>query len=52
VIGTHFFNPVHLMRLLEVVVGRATAPATVAAIQAFGRAYYELRSTTDVYQRA
>ena len=36
VIGTHFFNPVHLMRLLEVVVGRATAPATVAAIQAFG----------------
>lgn len=36
VVGTHFFNPVHLMKLLEIVVGKATAPETVAAIQAFG----------------
>lgn len=36
VIGTHFFNPVHLMKLLEIVVGRETAPETLAAIQSFG----------------
>jgi 3-hydroxybutyryl-CoA dehydrogenase len=29
VIGLHFFNPVHLMRLLEVVRGRATSEETV-----------------------
>jgi len=34
VIGAHFFNPVHIMKLLEIVVGPATAPATVAALQA------------------
>ena len=34
VIGAHFFNPVHIMKLLEIVVGPATAPATTAAIQA------------------
>ena len=36
VIGTHFFNPVHLMKLLEIVVAPATSPATLAAIQALG----------------
>ena len=34
VVGMHFFNPVHLMRLVEVVVGRETAPETVAAVRA------------------
>jgi len=36
VIGTHFFNPVHLIKLLEIVVAPATSPATLAAIQALG----------------
>ncbi|HEY8380345.1 MAG TPA: 3-hydroxyacyl-CoA dehydrogenase family protein [Nannocystis sp.] len=36
VIGTHFFNPVHLMKLLEIVVGQATAPEVLAAVQAWG----------------
>jgi 3-hydroxybutyryl-CoA dehydrogenase len=37
VIGLHFFNPVHLMRLLEVVRGRETADATVEASLEFAR---------------
>jgi 3-hydroxybutyryl-CoA dehydrogenase len=37
VIGLHFFNPVHLMRLLEVVRGRETSPATVDWSLAFAR---------------
>ncbi len=36
VIGTHFFNPVHLMKLLEIVVADVTAPEVVARITAFG----------------
>jgi 3-hydroxybutyryl-CoA dehydrogenase len=34
VVGMHFFNPVHLMRLVELVVGRQTSPATVEAVRA------------------
>ena len=34
VVGLHFFNPVHIMRLVEVVVGRATAPEVVEAVRA------------------
>jgi len=30
VIGLHFFNPVHIMRLLEIVKGPLTSPSTVA----------------------
>ncbi len=30
VVGIHFFNPVHLMRLVEIVVGKATGDDTVA----------------------
>lgn len=37
VIGLHFFNPVHIMRLLEVVRGRETEDATVDAALAFAR---------------
>lgn len=34
VVGMHFFNPVHIMRLLEIVVGRETSPETVEAVRA------------------
>jgi 3-hydroxybutyryl-CoA dehydrogenase len=34
VIGTHFFNPVHIMELLEIVVAEQTSPETLAAAKA------------------
>lgn len=37
VVGLHFFNPVHLMRLLEVVRGRETTDETVEASLHFAR---------------
>jgi 3-hydroxybutyryl-CoA dehydrogenase len=37
VVGMHFFNPVHLMRLVEIVVGRSTSEETVAAVREVGR---------------
>lgn len=36
VIGTHFFNPVHIMALLEVIVAEHTSDATLTAVQSFG----------------
>jgi len=33
VIGMHFFNPVHLMRLIEIVVGKATGDDTVETVR-------------------
>jgi len=36
IVGMHFFNPVPLMKLLELVVGEKTAPATVEAAREFG----------------
>jgi 3-hydroxybutyryl-CoA dehydrogenase len=36
IVGMHFFNPVPLMKLLELVVGEKTAPATVATAREFG----------------
>ncbi len=33
VVGMHFFNPVHLMRLIELVVGKATSEQTVALVR-------------------
>ena len=36
VVGTHFFSPAHVMRLLEVVVGDATSPETLAAAMSLG----------------
>ena len=33
VIGMHFFNPVHIMRLVEIVVGNQTSEATIDAVQ-------------------
>ena len=37
VIGTHFFSPAHIMRLLEVVRGRETAPRVIATAMALGK---------------
>ncbi len=37
VIGTHFFNPVHIMKLLEVVIGPRTADSVLATVLAFGK---------------
>src|SRR6185369_8741296 len=37
VIGMHFFNPVHIMRLLEIVVGLNTSESTVQAVSEVGR---------------
>jgi 3-hydroxybutyryl-CoA dehydrogenase len=37
VVGMHFFNPVHIMRLLEVVVGSETSDETVETARAVGR---------------
>ncbi|HSQ23666.1 MAG TPA: 3-hydroxyacyl-CoA dehydrogenase family protein [Pyrinomonadaceae bacterium] len=34
VIGMHFFNPVHLMRLVEIVVGEQSSEATIEAVRA------------------
>lgn len=34
VVGLHFFNPVHIMRLIEIVVGRETSAETVEAVRA------------------
>ena len=37
VLGTHFFSPANVMRLLEIVRGKNTAPDVVAAAVALGR---------------
>ncbi len=37
VVGMHFFNPVPVMRLVEVVVGRDTSPAVVGAVVGVAR---------------
>jgi 3-hydroxybutyryl-CoA dehydrogenase len=38
VIGMHFFNPVHIMKLLELIVHDGTRPGVLAAATAFGDA--------------
>ncbi|MDC1142699.1 3-hydroxyacyl-CoA dehydrogenase family protein [Planctomycetota bacterium] len=35
-IGTHFFNPVHIMKLLEIVVADETSDETLQAVKDFG----------------
>jgi 3-hydroxybutyryl-CoA dehydrogenase len=37
VVGMHFFNPVHLMRLVEIVVGKATSDDTVDIVREVSR---------------
>jgi 3-hydroxybutyryl-CoA dehydrogenase len=36
IVGMHFFNPVHIMRLLEIVVGRETSVGTVETVRNVG----------------
>jgi len=36
-VGVHFFNPVPVMTLVELIPGLATAPATLQAVRAFAR---------------
>jgi 3-hydroxybutyryl-CoA dehydrogenase len=37
VVGMHFFNPVHIMRLVEIVVGHETSEETIQTARAVGR---------------
>jgi len=37
VLGTHFFSPAHIMRLLEVVRGKETSPDTLATVMALAK---------------
>jgi len=37
VVGMHFFNPVHIMRLVEIVRGRETSDETVETVSQFAR---------------
>jgi 3-hydroxybutyryl-CoA dehydrogenase len=37
VVGMHFFNPVHIMRLVEIVVGKQTSDVTVQTVTDVGR---------------
>ena len=37
IVGMHFFNPVHIMRLVEIVVGQKTSDGTVQAVTGVGR---------------
>ena len=37
VIGMHFFNPVHIMRLVEIVVGKKTSTETVNTVTSVGQ---------------
>lgn len=49
VVGMHFFNPVHIMRLIEIVVGHETSDETVAAVRAVaGRMRKEPITVRDV----
>jgi 3-hydroxybutyryl-CoA dehydrogenase len=36
-VGMHFFNPVHIMRLVEIVVGKATSDDTVEVVREVSR---------------
>ncbi|XP_054838325.1 peroxisomal bifunctional enzyme [Eublepharis macularius] len=38
VIGTHFFSPAHMMKLLEVIYGQHTSPTAIATVMSLGKA--------------
>jgi 3-hydroxybutyryl-CoA dehydrogenase len=47
VVGMHFFNPVHLMKLLEVVRAYQTSSETVETVKAYGKAIGKEVITVD-----
>ncbi len=47
VIGLHFFNPAHLMRLVEVIPGLESSPETVETALAFGQTLGKLAIRVD-----
>jgi 3-hydroxyacyl-CoA dehydrogenase len=47
VVGLHFFNPAHLMKLVEVIPGLETSPETVQTVVDFGRALGKLAVRVD-----
>ena len=47
IVGMHFFNPAHIMRLVEVIPGLETEPETVADVVSFAE---QLRKTPVVVQ--
>lgn len=47
VIGLHFFNPAHLMRLVEVIPGLETSPDTIESALAFGQSLGKLAVRVD-----
>jgi 3-hydroxyacyl-CoA dehydrogenase len=48
VLGTHFFSPANVMRLLEIVRGAATAPDALATAVALGRRIGKVPATVGV----
>lgn len=48
VVGTHFFSPAQIMRLLEVVRGKATAPDVLATVMAVARRIRKTAVVTGV----
>jgi 3-hydroxyacyl-CoA dehydrogenase len=49
VVGAHFFSPAHVMKLLEVVQGRDTAPDVVATLMDLGRRLGKIAVLARVY---
>ena len=48
VVGMHFFSPAHVMRLLEIVRGKATAPEVIATAMAVGKRIGKVPVTVGV----
>ena len=51
VVGMHFFNPVHIMRLVEIVKGQDTSPETVDAVREVWAQDIELYQQIIAHQR-
>lgn len=49
VVGAHFFSPAHVMKLLEVVRGAATAPDVIATLMDLGRRMGKIAVLARIY---
>lgn len=49
VVGAHFFSPAHVMKLLEVVQARHTAPDVIATLMALGRRMGKVAVLARIY---